>query len=489
MLGLVIRTNSSNRFLVMRNKNGSWSFPITNEVGNDRGVSENLLSDLHYGGHLEMFPLGKTSNVKWIDVRVTHEFMPSQDHIWCDEDDLPVPMSRSSRLIYERIMRKTHRALMESDDVHTVGIPSPLFLTTAEYQKIVNRGNKNHSSSSYDLTMSDLDYVKKSQYPILVEKINVHGIDFEVRREDREIQYMITDQNGEYLRDENGALIPYSREDIISMGWPQFEYSFAIFNDEDEAVATFGDEWGAVLVVVAREYRGFGLGPLIARVGREMYPMKSSGGFTPQGSANFKTMHADMVRRAIQSGFYEEAIQDGRISMDRVKEIVNSIKPQSEKKQLNLDTKSSKDWLLFRPSPNTIGVYSKALRDIIEHDYEAPLLDRALKGYAHLEERNGKNVIRGYGDSNILSVLVRSLAHGVDGPIYLANDFPVEKLKNISTQDMGIEMNGLHKITKIDPIDTTAMSDVEKQWRKDFDPYDEFYYRLWEELSSKMDNQ
>ena len=75
-----------------------------------------------------------------------------------------------------------------------------------------------------------------------------------------------------------------------------------MFNDENQYIGGLQDEWGCILIHIAEEYQGFGLGPILGKLAREYYPSKSSGGFTNAGYTNFINVYRDMVKNYIQSG-------------------------------------------------------------------------------------------------------------------------------------------------------------------------------------------
>lgn len=68
-----------------------------------------------------------------------------------------------------------------------------------------------------------------------------------------------------------------------------------ILNDKGQNVAQASDEWGATLVMVAREHRGMGLGKLIAEHWNRWNPRMLSGGFTQAGEATATAMWKSRV--------------------------------------------------------------------------------------------------------------------------------------------------------------------------------------------------
>jgi hypothetical protein len=97
--------------------------------------------------------------------------------------------------------------------------------------------------------------------------------------------------------------------------------TLAILNSKGEVVAQASNEWGATLLMVAREYRGRGLGPVLGRIWYRLNPSFVSGGFAPAGERNALGMWGARVREFLDRGWYSALVRAGRISQARVREI------------------------------------------------------------------------------------------------------------------------------------------------------------------------
>jgi len=111
-------------------------------------------------------------------------------------------------------------------------------------------------------------------------------------------------------------------EQMQVRGRPGKPPAIAILNQRGEIVAEATDEWGASLVVVAREYRGQGLGKVINKFWYARNPEYTSGGFTPAGERLTMRRWESRVLEFAERGWYSELVREGRITPARVKEIM-----------------------------------------------------------------------------------------------------------------------------------------------------------------------
>lgn len=98
-----------------------------------------------------------------------------------------------------------------------------------------------------------------------------------------------------------------------------------ILNDKGQNVAQASDEWGATLVMVAREHRGVGLGKLIAEHWNRWNPRMLSGGFTQAGEATATAMWKSRVRQLLAQGWYSRFVRRGEMSVQRFQQIVGDL--------------------------------------------------------------------------------------------------------------------------------------------------------------------
>jgi hypothetical protein len=233
---------------------------------------------------------------------------------------------------------KTFKTFLEATIKHELpknpnGV-NPALLTFPEYNKIANEHDKWHSSDSYDWSlerMKQMGYLQdnyKEKYPKLVNTFSVKGINFELRANliDRHsLKYVKYGDDDEIVRDEKGLATYQTPEELKAKGLPKHGYEFIIVDkDIDTVIGTSQDEWGAILIAIAREYRGYGLGKRISAITRKYYPTKASGGFTNAGFNTFFKVYKDLVKEYLVSGKYNQLLKRGELSMERLKKILKS---------------------------------------------------------------------------------------------------------------------------------------------------------------------
>lgn len=111
-----------------------------------------------------------------------------------------------------------------------------------------------------------------------------------------------------------------------------------ITNEEGYKVAFSGDEWGAHLIYVVREYRGYGLSQKLYDFYLEMHPDRDSGGFTAAGLAGMRRAWERQVARLLASGYYKTALRDGLITKEKLKSILDDYNKTSRRKSSDLST-------------------------------------------------------------------------------------------------------------------------------------------------------
>ncbi len=253
-----------------------------------------------------------------------------------------------------------------------------------------------------------------------------------------------------------------------------------------------------MLVMVAREYRMFGLGVLLLKMGYAIHPDKPSGGFTPAGFQAFAMVHAEFVRDALQNGLYTSLVKERKITVAKVKEIIASAKPSKAKRSenYNLQSNDPKDWLMYVGEYGDFIIYDRKLKELLsagdKYDY---FIERMIKGivYVMISEHHKFAFPKVFGgDTPQIRRLLMSCA--IEYARRENVDFYVE---NDEANDVSPEMGTLEepnmvlsfKSQKVKPInkrlDYDGFGAVERQWRKTFDRYEEFKTQMMEMAYSK----
>ncbi len=377
---------------------------------------------------------------------------------------------------------------------------NPALMTLAEYTKLCNEGDKWHPSSAYDTDVEGLNRygnVKSDYKP--VRRFRANGLDFELMLRTEHNQFAARnpnpDANGSYepyLR-VNGQILYYTDEERDRLGLQPESYTIAIFH-EDKRVATAQDEWGAMLVQVAEEYRAFGLGTILGKFARTLEPAKPSGGFTNAGFRNFVRVHREFVRDALASGLYTNLVRQGTLTMERVRVIVESAHINMRNQKQNIDLSSSKpdSWLLYADLHGSFILYDRKLLDVMDSDVHEAHIDRMVKGYVYAmaHESAGITRIKQFGaDTKQLQSFMLSLAYTVSKVHELPLWVEPEEY-GLKGFEYGPENNVVgyssREVLSGHMVDYRAMVDEERRFRKRFDQYDEFLHRLQELAHSKF---
>lgn len=97
----------------------------------------------------------------------------------------------------------------------------------------------------------------------------------------------------------------------------------AVDHETGNIVGTAQDEWGALLIVVAKEYRGFGIGEILGQLMRDYVPNYQTGGVTNAGKKNLKNVHSKIVSKAAANGQYSQWVKDGTLTIQQAKQILS----------------------------------------------------------------------------------------------------------------------------------------------------------------------
>lgn len=379
---------------------------------------------------------------------------------------------------------------------------SPALLTFDEYCKIINKSEKMHPDDAYHTTLKNFEHYKPSDYPILINNIEINGLMFTIKKREEKNKYVQVDSNGNIIRGKNGnEVFYYTDEQVLELGKPLYNHEYVAIC-ENKIVAMVQDEWGCVLVRVAEEFKGFGLGPLLVKIERKESPYKSSGGFTSAGYKNIMKVYVQIVSEFLTSGLYLKLVKQHEITPERVKEILESCKKlksfinKNPKQKFDFSDNPS-DWLLYYKDSCFI-LYNKKLKDVIENasDY---FVDRYIKGFAWISGGiNYDNQLRRFaGDTDeikkVLMLCATKLMNMENRGLmieghelqYVDTDFC--EVEDISYGDWKYEITFKKDITKKLNIPFSLDITKEREFRKSFDKYDEFKNRLIELAEGKWD--
>jgi hypothetical protein len=294
--------------------------------------------------------------------------------------------------------------------------------------------------------ISDLAKKNKDEYPTLVQRIKVRNMPLTVR------------SRPEGKRTE-----------------------FAIFNEDGLRVASAQDEWGATLIVVAKEYRGMGLGKIVGKYWYNANPTAESGGFTPQGEANAIKIWADRVREFLAKGWYTELIRQKRLTMSEYQKIVKDLPGKKPKPPEPPKPKPVQKEILFYVEYPTFVIYDKAFltdqndeyiyaygffRDsphvgsfLYTIDYDRKFRKMATWTALQMARDEGEKTYDGEGYSDVLEL--EGVDHVVREGDYVWLDRNVLPLKSLSQKERRLRK----KVDRYGEIENLLLEGAEyKKW-------------------------
>lgn len=263
---------------------------------------------------------------------------------------------------------------------------------------------------------------------------------------------------------------------------------FAIFNKDFQKVAVAQDEWGAILVSVAQEYRSYGFGTLLGKIYREHYPDKNTGGTTSAGSAQVKRVWDKFVREALADGMYSKLIKSGKISSGQVKEIIKDLdnRPTYKNETKTDYVNDYKNWLIMDTESGAL-VYH---RDIYKSDISFEGAMEYVMGYSLIRGNDAKGNAFLYSidyennraETMLLYASLQIVARDNEGLDIeeSASDFS-ESIQNLKHTE---ERDGIIYLDAPLPAIENAFK-LERQYRKKRDKYDEYKYNILEAVESK----
>lgn len=469
----------------------------------EQAVRREIVEESGYHGVYDLVPVYRFSSPTFTYQNyvafVEHEFAAklqweNTDAEWFDLNDLPSPLHPGMAMclqdeLTKRVLRE-HFGLNEdiAELTHNPREIDPALLTFSEYRDVIDAQHKSHPSKAYDVGLAQLnDFFKLEDYRRVLRRVRVNNLAFTIRLQIDEAKYTKS-------RDANGVIY-FTDEERAALGYPRYNYSIAVVDEENQCVASLQDEWGCVLVMVAREYRGFGFGAMLVELAYTIEPAKPSGGFTESGFRTFRKVYREFVGQALRAGRYRQLIQDGVLTMSRVKEIIASANLENRSKapaKRDLANRDPRDWLLYG-TDTTFILYDRKLR---EHTDDEHWGDQMLKAMIHfgIIERSDRHygIIYTFGGEKptIKTLMLRCAAHVCeqDNAVLMVDpeDEALIDSKFLTAGETNMD-TGYQRIEVrlAVPFDPTAMTEHEAEWRQSFDQYDEFFNTLLERADSK----
>jgi hypothetical protein len=393
-----------------------------------------------------------------------------------------------------------HEATIKANLPATIKFIDPALYTFDEYKVIAGNKSDNediyHSDGAYSVSLDKLnEHESFSDYTRLMANITKKGLSFTVKAQVidyMKANWMKYDENG-YPVQIDGEYQQLTAEErkLALTGKNQYSYYFAIFNEDNKCVGATQDEWGALLVRVANEYKGFGFGPYLVGLQRKYFPKANSGGFTVPGINNLLKVHTLFVKDYLASGKYSQLVREKKLTIDQVKEITKHITKLPTKSNISFNEKkmfTGKIEVFHAGDTGEWIIYDQAISTMIDDDKLSYWTEKALLA-AHyneiIENHDGTYVMVRFGtyknDKFKLQLLKMACSWDV-----AYNNVSIFRIKNT---DIPSILNLFENIEVFDsqsvlasfkkeylmPLSTIKlMIAAENNFRKTFDQYEEF---------------
>lgn len=413
-------------------------------------------------------------------------------------------------------------------------------MTASEFLGFKNKDNKHHPSNSYDLSLKKLNhepvYKSKSYY------LSGKGHEFRIYGSDVKDKSLVIDSNNATI----GVIIrgvlyynPVSKirpTDFQELGVGQFkkvkypaEYvdfvknqdlknradypvllqnvkvkgeqyqlraaskpekdvkvNLALINQIGQIVAVAQNEWGATLIVTAKEYRGLGLGRLIGSYWYKLNPSSTSGGFTQSGERNALKLWEMRVREFSENGWYSSLVKSGDLSLDRLKQILSGT--SGLKINLNLGempTEAQEKKLLLWSDGISFILYDSKFLD----DWQEPNEDLIHAFGFVREDKHGAFYYSFDYDPDFkliaTKIALQIIRKHYDNRLYLDVKTGADFLGDFEEFGDSVSIEGDFLVTKKDFISLGPRTAEERRKRKPIDPYGEVLTTLLETAEGK----
>lgn len=253
--------------------------------------------------------------------------------------------------------------------------------------------------------------------------------------------------------------------------------AIVILNEEGLIVGMASDEWGATLIRIAKEYRGEGLAKVLTKFWYDKNPDHLSGGFTQSGYENAIKFWADRVRTMLKNGWYDQLVKEGKVSKEKVKEILAGLPERQKPKESKL--KKEQNDILIKSDDHSFIIYDKKF-------FDNPV-EKYIYAHGFFRDTNKKLYVFTIGyDRNfkkLANAIILQIAKDEGFEVYDAG--PAD---TIEPEGLPFKRDGdFISLTK-DVVPLKQANQVEKAYRMKRDPYSEFYYSLQELADSKFNS-
>lgn len=407
-------------------------------------------------------------------------------------------------------------------------------LTLSEYLKVVNEEGKIHPDNAYQISVDSIsNYNKPSNYPFIDNNLYANGILFQLRHKKHDQwadSYTKTNKDGTPVYDDKGKATYLSQAEKETAIPERYLYQDAVIDVKADKVVAYTDrEWGAILIAVAKEYQGFGIGAKIHHKHRTRYPDITSGGLTPSGQSSLIRTYQRMVSLALSNGEYRRAYLEGTMSHNQINKVIKSalilnnhiIKRRQEMvefgydeelaldlvtdyrrpsllREIDLNFSKKEDWLLHVQENYAI-LYDKKMYGILKGDQKYEYFhEQGILGYAYIGGAYGTDEIpklfRHFGKTEVIKnfMIEVALNTSLGSPIRMTKEDlkPIETLLGDKITSVPVLRSPWIEVTLNEQTigNLSTMAFIEKKTQRLLDNYEEGFTVIHEMASAIADN-
>ena len=366
--------------------------------------------------------------------------------LFIDEDDRPVAVLHGGTLYHD------DRGEGIPDEYHPAGRGEPVPLDIRDRRRV-------KYIAEYVAKVDDLARRTATRYPVVLRRFVHGGEPMTLRAEKQPV--------------------------------PDKGVNLVVADSAGRILGVAQNEWGATLIAVARDARGRGIGAILSKVWHELNPSFGSGGMTGAGNALMQSVWADRVREFLSLGWYTQMVRDGRMTPERVREILADLpgrRPRPAAPQPAAPRPAAPRPMVMSDGETFVTVYDRAVLDD-PGAFASDPDDDMVYGHAFLRDAPGVGTFvysieydRRFAELTTRAIL--QLARDNGYRLYVGDrgyHDPLEGVESIP----GVTVDGDYLTVGSDVLPLRSMAELERRTRRPVDPHGEVEVALMERADAK----
>ncbi len=366
--------------------------------------------------------------------------------LFIDEDDRPVAVLHGGTLYHD------DRGERIPDEYHPAGRGEPVPLDIRDRRRV-------KYIAEYVAKVDDLARRTATRYPVVLRRFVHGGEPMTLRAEKQPV--------------------------------PDKGVNLVVADSAGRILGVAQNEWGATLIAVARDARGRGIGAILSKVWHELNPSFGSGGMTGAGNALMQSVWADRVREFLSLGWYTQMVRDGRMTPERVREILADLpgrRPRPAAPQPAAPRPAAPRPMVMSDGETFVTVYDRAVLDD-PGAFASDPDDDMVYGHAFLRDAPGVGTFvysieydRRFAELTTRAIL--QLARDNGYRLYVGDrgyHDPLEGVESIP----GVTVDGDYLTVGSDVLPLRSMAELERRTRRPVDPHGEVEVALMERADAK----